>query len=337
VSGQASGQSGGKVGGQPGGQVSGNVRLVGYTPADHARWNDFLQTSKNGTFLFRREYMDYHADRFPDASRLVLDGDGRLIALLPATRQEATATLASHAGLTYGGFVVDASMTTAVMLSLFEAALGVLRAEGIATIAYTTIPHIYHQLPAEEDRYALFRFGARLVRRDVLTVLDPRGERRVQERRRRGIKKAEKAGLEVRRSGDWGAFWSALEANLASRHGARPVHTRAEIELLADRFKDEIALFAGFRGDELVGGVVVYESARVAHAQYIAATEAGRDLGCLDLIFEQLVTRHYAHKAWFDFGISNEDRGRTLNEGLIAQKEGFGARAVAHDYYEMSL
>jgi hypothetical protein len=319
------------------GQVDGHPRVVAYTAADHARWNDFVRTSKNGTFLFHRDYMDYHADRFPDASRLVLDGDGRLIALLPATRKEGTATLASHAGLTYGGFIVDASMTTAAMLALFETALGSLRAEGIATISYTPIPHIYHQLPAEEDRYALFRFEARLVRRDVLSVVDPRGERRVQERRRRGVKKAEKAGIEVRRSADWGGFWRALEANLSSRHGTRPVHSQAEIELLAGRFKDEIALFGAFRGDELLGGVVIYESPRVAHAQYIAATEAGRELACLDLIFDQLVTRHYAHKAWFDFGISNEDRGRTLNEGLIAQKEGFGARAVVHDFYEMSI
>lgn len=317
------------------GPVNGSVRVVAYTPADQARWNGFLRASKNGTFLFQREYMDYHADRFPDASRLVLDGDGRLIALLPATRKETT--LVSHAGLTYGGFVVDANMTTAVMLALFEEAVGVLRADGIDKIAYATIPHIYHQLPAEEDRYALFRFGARLVRRDVLTVVDPRGERHVQERRRRGIKKAEKSGIEVRRSSDWGAFWRVLEENLARRHGARPVHTQAEIELLSGRFNDEIALFGGFRGDELLGGVVVYESAKVAHAQYIAATEAGRDLGCLDLILDQLVARHYSHKAWFDFGISNEDGGRTLNEGLIAQKEGFGARAVAHDFYEISI
>jgi hypothetical protein len=315
--------------------VTAGVQILAYGAADSARWNDFVHTSKNGTFLFRREYMDYHADRFPDASLLALDGEGRLIALLPATR--AGDTLASHAGLTYGGFVVDATMTTAVMLALFDAALNTLRAQGVTTFAYTTIPHIYHRLPAEEDRYALFRVGARLVRRDVLTVVDPRGERRVQERRRRGIKKAEKAGIDVRRTTDWGAFWRALEANLASKHDARPVHTQAEIELLAGRFDGQIALFGGFRGDELVGGVVVYESERVAHAQYVAATEAGRDLGCLDLIFERLLTQHYAHKAWFDFGISNEDRGRTLNEGLIAQKEGFGARAVVHDFYEMRL
>ena len=279
--------------------------------------------------------MDYHADRFPDASWLALDGEGRPIALLPATR--AGATVASHAGLTYGGFIVDATMTTAVMLALFDATLETLRGQGVTTMAYTTIPHIYHRLPAEEDRYALFRIDARLVRRDVLTAVDPRSERRVQERRRRGVKKAEKMGIEVRRCAEWGAFWRALEANLASKHGARPVHTQAEIEMLAGRFEREIALFGGFRGDELLGGVVIYESERVAHAQYIAATEAGRELGCLDLIFERLLTQHYAHKTWFDFGISNEDRGRTLNEGLIAQKEGFGARAVVHDFYEMRL
>ena len=31
-------------------------------------WNEFAQRSKNGTFLFHRSYMEYHADRFEDFS-----------------------------------------------------------------------------------------------------------------------------------------------------------------------------------------------------------------------------------------------------------------------------
>lgn len=40
---------------------------------------------------------------------------------------------------------------------------------------------------------------------------------------------------------------------------------------------------------------------------------------------------------YFDFGISNENNGRFLNRGLIAQKEGFGARTIVHDFYELSI
>ena len=53
-----------------------------YTPDLATEWNQFVATSKNGTFLFDRNYMDYHADRFTDFS-LMIYRRGKLYALLP--------------------------------------------------------------------------------------------------------------------------------------------------------------------------------------------------------------------------------------------------------------
>ena len=39
-----------------------------YTPDKANEWNRFVAASKNGTFLFERQFMDYHADRFTDCS-----------------------------------------------------------------------------------------------------------------------------------------------------------------------------------------------------------------------------------------------------------------------------
>ena len=75
------------------------IEIHRYTAAYHRDWNDFVSESSNGTFLFLREYMEYHADRFTDYSLLVYDGN-KLLALLPANRSGDV--LYSHAGLTYG-------------------------------------------------------------------------------------------------------------------------------------------------------------------------------------------------------------------------------------------
>ena len=107
------------------------------------------------------------------------------------------------------------------------------------------------------------------------------------------------------------------------------------MRLLADRFPDNIKLFAGYRDDEMLGGVIVYETPRVAHAQYIATTDAGKELAAHDCVMDQLLNEVYTDKAYFDFGISTEDCGRLLNAGLIENKESFGARAVAYDHYEL--
>ncbi len=306
-----------------------------YTPDHQMAWDDFVDSAKNATFLFRRDYMDYHAERFADHSLLV-EHKGRLVALLPANRDGDL--LHSHSGLTYGGLIVDDGMTTPLMLAVFAAVAAHARKAGLEALLYKTVPAIYHRLPAEEDRYALFCRGARLVRRDVLSVLDPAARGPRQRRRRRVATKAAKTGIRVVEQTDLAEFWTVLEALLAERHGTRPVHTLEEISLLQERFPEEIRLFAARHGSSGVeAGVLIFESHRVAHVQYMATTEVGREIGALDLILGQLVDEIFAAKPWFDFGISNEDEGRVLNEGLIAFKEGFGARAVSHDFYRLDL
>lgn len=305
-----------------------------YEARHQAEWDAFVAASKNGTFLLARGYMDYHADRFRDHSLLVRE-EGQLLAVLPA--HEDGQRLISHGGLTYGGFLTGATMKVPLMLAAFEAVADYLLARGFRAWVYKTVPHIYHRQPAEEDRYALFLAGAALTRRDVLTVVDRRDRLPYQQRRVRSVQKARKQGLAAAEDSDFAGYWEVLARNLRARYNVAPVHAPAEIELLRARFPENIRLFTCRKAGALLGGVVIYESARTAHVQYIASTDEGRDQGALDLVFDDLLTRVYADKPYFDFGISNEEGGRRLNRGLIDQKEGFGARAVAHDQYEIDL
>jgi hypothetical protein len=233
--------------------------------------------------------------------------------------------------------VIGERMGTPLMLELFGATIAWLRDRGFERLRYKTIPHIYHLHPAQEDCYALFRHDARLYRRDVLAVLSPRSRPAYQERRARKMKQAKQAGITLRHDADLGEFWPVLEDNLKRVHGAAPVHSLDEIRLLAGRFPAQIRLHSAHDAQGIVGGTVIYDTGRVAHVQYIASSERGREVGALDLLFASLIEETYAERAWFDFGISNEQDGRVLNVGLIEQKEGFGARAVAHDFYEVAL
>jgi hypothetical protein len=296
-------------------------------------WNAFNSQAPNGHFLFDRRFMDYHADRFEDASLVVVE-DGAMQALLPLNRNGDEAW--SHQGLTFGGLVHDGLGAQRVMEAL-DACAALLRAEGVASLGYNTLPWIYPRSPSQEDLYWLFRRDASLVRRDVSAAIDYRSRGRLSSRRVRGARKAHKAGLTLQRSRDWPGFWRLLEGVLAERHGAAPVHSLAEIELLAARFPDQIALYTAEAPDAMHAGVVMFRSDQVAHAQYIAAGEAGRETGALDGLFEHLIEFHGATHRYFDFGISNTDQGRVLNEGLMRQKEEFGASAVVHDVYRVSI
>jgi Acetyltransferase (GNAT) domain len=306
-----------------------------YRDSDAADWDAFVRASRNGTFLFERGYMDYHRDRFPDHSLLVREPNGELIAVLPA--HAAGDLVASHNGLSYGGIVIGSRMTTPNFLRAFEAVLSALRADGFAILDYKTIPHIYHRQPAEEDRWALFRLGAQLSRRDLLSVVNRDYPLPYQHRRARGIKKARVAGVTVQQEADFAEFWELLAATLADRFDAAPVHSRDEIQMLRDRFPLNIRLHTSRQGSKLLAGVVTYEADRAAHAQYIAASPAGRDACALDLIFDELLDDPRRERNYFDLGGSHEEYGRAIKVGLIEQKEGFGARSVAHEQYRIDL
>jgi hypothetical protein len=305
-----------------------------YTTADREAWDAFVRRSKNGVFLFERAYMEYHADRFTDASLLFFDDDA-LIALLPASRDGET--LVSHGGLTYGGVVSDDTMKVPVMLEIFDRLLAHARETGIARIVYKAVPHIYHRLPAEEDLYALFRHEAKLFRRDVSSTLIPAQRPRPSKGRKASIKRGQTLGVTVERSTDFRRFMAIEEELLLAKHQKTPVHSGEEMERLAASFPDNIKFFAAMRESRMLGGVIVYETPRVAHAQYIAADDEGKETGALDVVIDSLIAAVYADKPYFDFGISTTAGGRQLDSGLIGNKESFGGRATTYDFYELTV
>ena len=194
-----------------------------------------MAESKNGTFLFDRGYMDYHSDRFHDHS-LMFYRDGRLLAVLPA--HDDGDTLHTHRGLTYGGLLMSPQLTIAETMTLFREMNDMLRAEGFRHVSYKAIPWIYHRLSAEEDLYALYHeCKARIVARDYSTNIFLGANLRWERVRRRGIVRAQRAGLQVEVSDSYADFWHVLADNLGSKYGVRPVHTLDEIELL--RYDDE--------------------------------------------------------------------------------------------------
>ncbi len=310
------------------------VSVSQYTPKFKSSWDNFVSKSKNGIFLFHRDYMEYHSNRFRDNS-LIFFKKGKVVGLLPANINNAT--LHSHAGLTFGGIIYTFDMSTTLMMEIFKNLIGYCKEQGIRKIMYKAIPHIYHSIPAEEDLYALFRHHAMLKNRTVSSSIYFPMKVKYDCNRKRAIEKANENGLVVKRSYDFGCFMKIVEKVLMEHHGAKPVHTAEEISLLAERFPDNIKLFASFRDEVMLAGVIVYESANVARSQYGSNSNEGRLVGAEDVIFDYLINQHYADKKYFDFGTSMAKSGQDLNYGLIRYKEGFGSRAVVYDCYQLSI
>ena len=306
-----------------------------YTADRADEWNQFVAASKNGTFLFDRRFMDYHSDRFRDHSLMVCR-DHRLYALLPAN--EKGDTLVSHGGLTYGGLVMSGQCSAKGVLEAFTTINAYLRQQGFRSVVYKAIPWIYHQLPAEEDLYALTAVcNARLTIRDISSAIVGTRRMKFTESRRSGLRKALKAGLRLCASTDVDAFWHILNDNLTQKYAVRPVHTADELRLLRSRFPEQIKLWLVLDGDTPVGGTLLFLTPQVLHTQYISANAYGKQHGAIDLLFHHLIYNIYADYPYIDFGKSTVSDSADLNGQLIFQKEGFGARAVCYDTYEYEL
>ena len=50
-----------------------SFRIEKYSDKYKNQWDNFIQNAKNGTFLFKRNFMEYHADRFEDFSLLIFE------------------------------------------------------------------------------------------------------------------------------------------------------------------------------------------------------------------------------------------------------------------------
>lgn len=310
-----------------------DYEVIKYKATHKHAWDEFVKNAKNATFLFQRDFMDYHADRFSDHSLMAFK-KGKLIAVLPANIQENT--LHSHQGLTYGGLVLGKRVNFEETVSVFKLLLIFLEKEGITTLNLKLLPSLYHQLPSDEIAHLLFVLDAKLTRRDISSTIFYDEQLAIKSsNRKRGIKKGIKNGLEVKEDSDFRKFWEdVLVPNLKQSHGKAPVHNLDEIVLLHSRFPKNIKQFNVYKEGEILGGVTVFETPTVAHCQYISSNADGRNLGALDFLFDFLI-KHFANKRYFDFGISNEAQGRKVNKGLIHWKEAFGGRSIAHHFYEV--
>lgn len=306
-----------------------------YTPQDKTIWDQYVSKARNATFLFYRDYMDYHSNRFHDYS-LMFFKNGRLHSLLPAHSSDDT--FFSHLGLTYGGLIMDINVTIAETCQLFECLNNYLRLKGFRQVQYKAIPWIYHQVPSEEDLYALFwKCGAKLSTRNVGTTIFIQQNLKWRRNHLRQLKKARLNGITVQRGADIAEFWPVLEQHLWQRYQSKPVHSLAEMQLLQSRFPNNIIQYNAYKEGHIVGGITIYLSHNVVHAQYSSGNAEGMALGAMEIIYYKIMHEDYPNYAYLDLGSSTEQECSVINEGLISFKEGYGGRAVVYDTYEWTL
>lgn len=314
------------------------INIVPFVQADAPQWDEFCASAINASFLYTRRFLSYHGGRFLDLSLMLLE-DGKLVGVLPAAQSPSNeAQVVSHPGITYGGIVHGGKLVGMKMLAALSAVCDWYSEQGYSSLLYKVLPHIYARAPAQDDMYALFRLGAARVRCDLSCTIDLSARLERSQRRKRSFKKAAAVATVSDDPQLLVSLWQVLEENLARKHGARPVHTLAELTLLRELFPEHVSVSCALINGHVEAGVVFFNSPTVWHAQYIAASTRAYELAALDVVFESAIQRAaQAGARYFDFGTSNEDAGWILNDGLYRFKSEFGAAGVSHEFFELQL
>jgi hypothetical protein len=311
-----------------------NYTVRRYHSDDFLLWNAFVSNAKNASFLFHRNFMEYHADRFQDYSLMVFE-DNQLVSILPANLRDNE--LFSHQGLTYGGFVFGPEIKLGEVLHIAQTVLKFLHENQIKRLQVKLIPFIYNSHFSEEIDYALFLAEAKLTRRDCLSVINLSKDFTVTKTRKESIRRGQKNNLVIKEESNFELFWDEiLIPNLNKKHQAKPVHSAEEIIKLQQKFPENIRHFNVYHDHKIVAGTTVFITETVAHPQYISGNEQKNELGSLDFLYHHLITEVFQDKIYFDFGPSHEDNGKKINQGILFWKESFGAKTTVQDYYELA-
>lgn len=310
-----------------------------YNRAKHYRqWNDFILSHSIASFLFNRDYMDYHKKRFLDHSILLYSSSGKLIALLPANEANGQKQISVHEGLTYGQLICDPYAKVEELKRYWFAILAYFHARQFSDMYFKCPPPFYNAYLNEGNSYVFFLLQARLVRCDTSFVADRTHLLPLSGNIMREVKVARSAQYTISESKDFHLFWDHLLIPLLrDKHQTNPIHSKEEMLALHRQFPHNIKLMtANDQNGNMQAGAVLYIHNDAIHCQYIASGVEGKKSGALNFLMLELVKNYLPEKRYFDLGTANKEASR-LNEGLVFWKERIGGRVRIMPHYLIDI
>jgi len=309
------------------------MKVIKYEKKYQSSWDDFISSSRNGTFLLNRNFIEYHRNKFIDYSLMIVDDNNNILALLPSSLKDKSSVI-SHEGLTYGGLIVSIKSKLDDTINYFKLFLKFLNNNKIKFLEYKCIPPMYHSDSYFDDQYVMFLLDAKITRIDTSLTLDLSSNFDFQKRRKRSIKKSKKNEVVIKKSSSFKEFWrDILEPNLLLKHNVKPVHSLKEIEYLHNFFPNRILQYNAELDGEIIAGTTLFICNNVVHAQYISSNDHGKKIGAIDHLFEHLINDKFKNMNYFSFGICNENQGKKINKGLLDWKESFGSKVFLNSFY----
>lgn len=327
-----------------------SIKIIRYSDEWEGKWDRFvLNRSMNGTFLQTRNFLNYHPPgRFTDSSLIILKGSS-IMAVIPACEsiEDGNRCFFSHKGSTFGGIVIEPSnYKISTLEELFPFFESFLIREGFNSVFLKNTSDIFSKQSSELFDYYFYKNNYHLINEISFYVdCESMGENIADTwsySRRRGYNYSLKHDFRFRKITDdeeLFSFYHLLAVNL-SRHHTQPVHTFDELLAFRDRrIPDNVEFYGVYYEKKLIAGAMLFLFGKdVLHTQYLAQDYEYSKLFPMNYLDYNLIklAKENGFKR-FSFGISTENRGKTLNVGLALFKEGFGTKYCNNRSYYKEL
>lgn len=309
-----------------------------YNTTNKDEWDNFVDKSRNGTFMNKRKFLSYHPrGKFHDASCMFYK-KGKLLAVFPAALVDDK--IISHPGASYGGLIISKDVKINDVNNIFESMIYFFSniKNDIKEIIIRPPLKIYHKYPSEEIDFIMYKKGfTREI--DLSTCIGLKEISSYQTKKsRQGVGQSLKRGVIVEESNDFESFHKLLTNNL-KKHNAKPVHTVGELVNLKNRFPLYIKLYIAKKDNIPIGAGLIFIFGNVIHTQNLSMDYNYEKLRPINAVVGHII-KEYKHKdsiKYLNFGVSTEGFGKTINWNLFKFKENFGGRGVLVERWTKKL
>jgi hypothetical protein len=321
------------------------IEIVRYHHHLQSEWDGLVASSLNGTFLHTRPFFDHNVLNEPQDCSFLFYKKNKVVAVIPCLLYTRDGKLILHSYLraTYGGFVVNAQVGVADALEMVQLLIEEARKLEVAELIVRNPFRIFQTAICDETDYAMWYHGFQIKGREAEIAIELKEKEEVEkgydDATMRSVKKGRKH-LILEESEDFENYWGMLTANLKSKHNVAPTHNYQQFCSLLNKVgHDKIKLFTAKYNGQLAAGILTFAVNEVGlHAQYIASDLTYQEYRPLNVVIDYLIGWGYKNRfKYLNLGTANENNGKTVNEGLLRFKEGFGGRASLRETMSLEL
>lgn len=302
-----------------------NLKIIKYNEHLNDIWDDFIYSSYNGTIYHTRKFLNYHPEnKFIDHSILIYNNND-LVSVVPAAKKGEK--YFSHHGATYGGIVIKDKYWFSIkhlrklvnlIIQHYDKKIEMRVANDIyfnhsqSTLIYLLSQHLNIKL--ELSWY--------ITKYDINNIKNKDNIRNFKK-----IKKNDKfISYITDNTDDYINYYHILYNSLTTRHNSKPTHTLDDFLKVKTILKDKQKLCIVKHNDIIISGIFLIEVCpKKYYIFYISKNWEYKDINTNMISASLLMVVDYFDKHVeydiIDLGITTENTGSTINEGLSIFKE----------------